>query len=191
MTQPPDRAEALDPAIQAAESGGPEAFETLMRRHERLVLATALRLLGNMEDARDASQDVFLRLYRNLGKLRDCHNLAGWLYRVTVNVCHDIRRRYPEEAPVEAHADLASPAADPQQTATRNERQKVLEMSLRMLTAKERAALVLRDLEGLPAAEVAEILGASQATVRSQILQARIKIKGFVEGYFQRRGRRI
>jgi RNA polymerase sigma-70 factor (ECF subfamily) len=60
-------------------------------------------------------------------------------------------------------------------------------MSLRLLTGKERAALVLRDLEGLSTAEVAEILRTSQATVRSQIFQARIKIKGFVERYFRRR----
>ena len=68
-----------------------------MRRHERLVLVTALRLLGKMEDAQDASQEVFLRLYRNLGKVRASDNLPGWLYRVTVNVCHDVRRRRPDE----------------------------------------------------------------------------------------------
>jgi RNA polymerase sigma-70 factor (ECF subfamily) len=63
----------------------------------------------------------------------------------------------------------------------------VLEMSLRLLSGREREALVLRDLAGLSTAEVAEILGTSQATVRAQIFQARIKIKGFVERYFRRR----
>jgi RNA polymerase sigma-70 factor, ECF subfamily len=191
MAAPLDCTEALTTEVEAARFGDLEAFETLMRRHERLVLTTALRLLGKMEDAQDASQEVFLRLYRNLGKLGGCRNLAGWLYRVTVNVCHDVRKRRPEETCVEAAAEVVSPGADPQQTASRSERQRVLEMSLRLLTGKERAALVLRDLEGLSTAEVAEILGTSQATVRSQVFQARIKIKGFVEGYFRRRGRRI
>jgi RNA polymerase sigma-70 factor (ECF subfamily) len=187
MAAPLDGTEALTGVVEAARSGDLGAFDTLMRRHERLVLTTALQLLGKMEDAQDASQEVFLRLYRNLGKLEGFQNLAGWLYRVTVNVCHDVRSRRPEETSVEAAAELVSPGADPQQTATRNERQRVLEMSLRLLTGKERAALVLRDLEGLSTAEVAEILRTSQATVRSQIFQARIKIKGFVERYFRRR----
>jgi RNA polymerase sigma-70 factor (ECF subfamily) len=67
------------------------------------------------------------------------------------------------------------------------ERRRVLEMSLRMLPQKERAALVLRDLEGLPTNEVARILGSSEATVRSQISKARVKVKDFVERYFRRR----
>jgi|SRR5271157_4194051 len=182
-----DGAEALTTVLEAARSGDLAAFDTLMRWHERLVLATALRLLGKMEDAQDASQEVFLRLYRNLNKLEVSQNLAGWLYRVTVNVCRDARSRRPEEASVEEAAELVSPDADPQQAATRNERQRVLELSLRLLSGKERTALVLRDLEGLSTGEVAEILGTSQATVRAQIFQARIKIKGFVESYFRRR----
>jgi len=147
----------------------------------------ALRLLGNMEDAQDASQEVFLRLYRNLGKLGGSANVAGWLYRVTVNVCRDARRGRPEETSVETAEELPSPGADPQQAASGRERQRVLELSLRLLSAREREALVLRDLEGLSTEEVAGILGTSQATVRSQVFQARIKIKGFVERYFRRR----
>jgi RNA polymerase sigma-70 factor (ECF subfamily) len=187
MTAPLDGTEPLSSVVEAARCGDLAAFETLMRRHERLVLATALRLLGKMEDAQDASQEVFLRLYRNLGKLQASPNLAGWLYRVTVNVCRDARSRRPEETSAEAAAEAVSPDADPQQTVTRNERQRVLEMSLRLLSGREREALVLRDLAGLSTAEVAEILGTSQATVRAQIFQARIKIKGFVERYFRRR----
>ncbi len=188
MTQPLDGTEATGQAIQAARAGDLAAFDLLMRRHERLVLGTALRLLGKMEDAQDASQEVFLRLYRNLGKLPACENLAGWLYRVTVNVCHDARAKRRDETSVDdAGAELASPGADPQQAATRNERQRVLELSLRLLSEKQRVALVLRDLEGLPTADVAQILGTSAATVRSQIFHARIKIRGFVERYFRGR----
>jgi RNA polymerase sigma-70 factor (ECF subfamily) len=70
---------------------------------------------------------------------------------------------------------------------TEAERRRVLEMSLRMLPEKERAALVLRDLEGLSTEEVANALGCTEATVRSQICKARVKMKGFVERYFGRR----
>lgn len=175
--------------LRAMAVGGADdlaAFEPVMRRYERLVLVTALRLLGNLPDAQDASQEVFLRLYRNLGKIEaDRH--AAWLYRVTVNVCHDLRRRRPAAVPVEDAGELVSPEADPQRQTAEAERRKVLEMSLRMLSEKERAALVLRDLEGLSTDEVARVLGSSEATVRSQISKARIKVKDFVERYFRRR----
>jgi RNA polymerase sigma-70 factor (ECF subfamily) len=84
-------------------------------------------------------------------------------------------------------AALVDTGADPQQALTEAERRRVLELSLRILSKKERAALVLRDLEGLSTEEVARVLGTSVATVRSQISKARVKVKEFVERYFRRR----
>jgi RNA polymerase sigma-70 factor, ECF subfamily len=161
-------------------------FESVMRQHERLVLVTALRLVGNLADAQDVSQEVFLRLYRNRGKVVAGRE-APWLYRVTVNACHDLRRRRPVSVPVEDAPEPVSPDSDPQRLSVEAERRRVLEMSLRMLSEKERAALVLRDLEGLSTDEVARVLGSSEATVRSQISKARIKVKDFFERYFRRR----
>ena len=172
-------------AIAAANAGDLAAFESLMRQHERLVLVTALRLLGKLEDAQDASQEVFLRLYRNLGKIDAVENVPGWLYRVTVNVCHDMARRRPASVAVDDMPELADTGADPQQSATQAERRRALAMSLRFLSEKERAAMVLRDLEGLSTGEVARALGSSEATVRSQISKARIKVRAFMERYFR------
>jgi RNA polymerase sigma-70 factor (ECF subfamily) len=177
--------------IAAARAGDLEAFELLMRQHERLVLATALRLTGNMEDAQDISQEVFLRLYKNLNKVQAANALPAWLYRVTVNACHDLRRRKPASSPVEMAAELVASGMDPQTSLTQAERRRVLEMSLRILPEKERAALVLRDLEGLSTEEVARALGSSEATVRSQVSKARAKVHDFVERYFSPRGRRL
>jgi RNA polymerase sigma-70 factor (ECF subfamily) len=171
--------------LEAAKSGDLAAFEMLMRQHERLVLVTALRLTGNMADAQDISQEVFLKLYRNLRKLDGAARVASWLYRVTVNACRDLQRRKRPETPVEFAGDLPAAGMDPQQAATVAERRRVLEMSLRMLPEKERAALVLRDLEGLSTGEVARVLGSSEATVRSQISKARVKVRAFVERYFR------
>jgi RNA polymerase sigma-70 factor (ECF subfamily) len=185
--QPLDGPEDRSSEIAAAKAGDLAAFEQLMRRHERLVLVTALRLLGSLADAQDASQEVFLKLYRNLAKVESAGNISGWLYRVTVNACHDLRRKWPgTSVPMEDAGELASGEADPQQQTAELERRRVLQMSLRMLSEKERAALVLRDLEGLTTEEVARVLGSSEATVRSQISKARVKVKGFVERYFRR-----
>jgi RNA polymerase sigma-70 factor (ECF subfamily) len=185
-----DRPDERRDTIAAARAGDLEAFELLMRQHERLVLATALRLTGNMEDAQDISQEVFLRLYKNLSKVQAANALPAWLYRVTVNACHDLRRRKPAQSPVEMAAELAASGMDPQTSLTQAERRRVLEMSLRILPEKERAALVLRDLEGLSTGEVARALGSSEATVRSQVSKARAKVHDFVERYFSPRGRR-
>lgn len=181
-----DEPEGRDSALEAARAGDRAAFDLLMRRHERLVLGTAYRLAGNLEDAQDASQEVFLRLYRNLGKL-ETGNLAAWLYRVTVNVCHDARRRRLSTVAVDDAVELATSGGDPQQSAGKAERRALLLRSLRMLSEKERAAMVLRDLEGLSTAEVAGVLGSSVATVRSQISKARLKVRDFVERYSRRR----
>ena len=170
--------------LASAKSGDLAAFERLMRQYERLVLVTALRLAGNLADAQDVSQEVFLKLYRNLGKVTAEDALSSWLYRVTVNACHDLRRRKRPEEPVEHAGQLASSDADPHQTVAETERCRALELSLRMLSEKERAALVLRDLEGLSTEEVARVLGSSEATVRSQVSKARMKVKGFVGRYF-------
>jgi RNA polymerase sigma-70 factor (ECF subfamily) len=172
--------------IEAARSGDRTAFETLMRQNERLVLATALRLLGNLPDAQDASQEVFFRLYRNLRRL-DRQNLPGWLYRVTVNVCRDLARRRPATEAANEAAAVPDTAGGPQELAVEAERRAALALSLRMLPEKERAALVLRDLEGLSTAEVARALGTTEATVRSQISKARLKVKDFLERYQRRR----
>jgi RNA polymerase sigma-70 factor, ECF subfamily len=176
--------------IAAARTGDLAAFELLMRQHERLVLATALRLTGNMEDAQDISQEVFLRLYKNLRKVQAADALPAWLYRVTVNACHDLRRRKPATAPENSVGDLVAGDVDPQMAVTQAERRRVLELGLRILPEKERAALVLRDLEGLSTEEVARVLGSSEATVRSQVSKARAKIHDFVERYFSPRKRR-
>ncbi|MGB7762365.1 MAG: sigma-70 family RNA polymerase sigma factor [Bryobacteraceae bacterium] len=181
-----DEPEGRDSTLEAARAGDRAAFDLLMRRYERLVLGTAYRLAGNLEDAQDASQEVFLRLYRNLARL-DTGNLAAWLYRVTVNVCHDMRRRRPTTVSVDDAAELAAAGGDPQQRAGEAERRALLLRGLRMLSEKERAALVLRDLEGLSTAEVAGVLGSSVATVRSQISKARLKVRDFVERYSRRR----
>ena len=174
-------------AIARAKAGDLSAFEEIMRQYERMVLVTALRLVGSLADAQDVSQEVFLKLYRNLGKVESSEAFPGWLYRVTVNACHDWRRRRRVSIPMEEAGEMPSGEADPQQQTTAGERRRVLELSLRLLSEKEREALVLRDLEGLSTEEVARVLGSTEATVRSQISKGRVKMKGFVERYFRRR----
>jgi RNA polymerase sigma-70 factor (ECF subfamily) len=162
--------------IRVAADSRPD-FEALMAAHQQRVLRTAYRLLGRMEDAQDAAQEVFLRLLRNLDRLDG--DPAAWLYRVTVNVCNDQFRR--KLVVVEAPERV-----DPQPRADRliemDERKALLMAGLAQLAERERAAVVLRDIEGLSTREVAVILGVEEVTVRSQICGARMKLAKFVRG---------
>lgn len=174
--------------LDRAKTGDLEAFDQLMRLHEQQVLGTALRLLGNLEDAQDAAQEAFLRLYKSLNRLPDIQQIKPWLYRVTVNVCNDMhraRRRRGWE-PLSG-PDPVSTQLDPELQWAHQERGKLVEMALKILPEKERAAVVLRDMQGLSTKEVAEILGSSEVTVRSQISVARGKLKEFTDRYLRKR----
>lgn len=151
-------------------------FERLMRVNERMVLGVAYRLLGRMEEAQDAAQEVFLRLFQKQGQIRG--DAKPWLYRVTVNVCNDWHRRRPPVA--EPDANAADPSADALTAITLAERKRLLAEGLKTLGERERAAIVLRDIEGLSTQEVAKILGIEEVTVRSQISVARVKLAKYV-----------
>ncbi len=171
--------------LRDAKAGDRAAFEQVVLRHERRVLLTALRLLGRWEDAQDAAQEVFVRLHRYLGRFDDALDLAPWLYRMTVNVCRDLGRKRPEHAELDPR--VADPACGPERSARSAEERRILQAVLRQLPEKERAALVLRDLEGLPTSEVARILGSSEATVRSQVSSARLRILKLTERFRRER----
>ncbi len=185
----PPREDSADVTAVRDAHVAPEArkcnhFERLMKAHEQRVVGTAWRLLGRLEDAQDAAQEVFLRLYRHLDRVDAGRPLEPWLYRVTVNVCRDIgrrrqvRRAIPLEE-LEQARPLVSAEPDPGTAASLGEERRIVEQAIATLAEKERTALVLRDVEGLSTAEVAEVLDSSQTTVRSQICRARLKIKKY------------
>ncbi len=170
--------ELVLPSLVPMEASRKEPFEKWVAEYQQLVLRTAYRLLGDVEDARDVAQEVFLRLLTHSGSIAG--NPQAWLYRVTVNVCNDhYRRRIP---PVELEREPMDPGLDPEQTMAVDERKRLLAQGLTILSQRERAALVLRDIEGLATHEVAEILGVEEVTVRSHVASARLKLAKYVRG---------
>ena len=174
-----DGTSALAALVERAREGDGRAFDRLMLETQERVMGLAWRLLGGREDARDAAQEVYLRVFRHLGRFRAGHDFHGWLYRITVNVCRDAARRR-RRAPV-----VDGPAPDPGQPPRAEEEllgaerwNRLLE-ALAALPSRERAALVLRDLEGLTSEQVARVLGSRPATVRGQIASARTRIRRF------------
>lgn len=172
------------PAPAEARSRDAEGFERLVRRHERRVYAVARRLLGRAEDAEDAAQEAFLRLYRALDRLDPSRPVLPYLYRLTVNVCRDMgrRRRLRETASLAEVPPGREPmdgGADPAEAARLAEERRIASEALAALPERQRTALVLRDLQGLSTREVAEVLGTSEVTVRTQISRARLKVKEY------------
>ena len=182
----PERADDFAQWVAAAKAGDLAAFERILMRYEALVLRTGYRLLGNREDAQDAAQEVFLKLHRSLPRIDETRDLAPWLYRVTVNECRDQRRRR-REIPLESAPEPAT-IEDTEERLILEQQRAVVERSLRALSPQQRATVVLRDIEGLPTGEVARALGASEATVRSHLSAARLKIRR-VAGALLRRKR--
>lgn len=180
--------------VRRARAGDVTAFAELVERHERMVLRTALRLLGAIDRAQDAAQETFLRMHRSLGRFDESRELGPWLYRIVVNVCHDLARRAPSarHLSLDEVRDVEHPTAGVGSEAVeveieRARQRRMVQAALMTLPHKERAAIVLRDIEGRSTSEVASILGSSEGTVRSQVSTARVKIKRFIEQKQERR----
>ncbi|HYP08055.1 MAG TPA: sigma-70 family RNA polymerase sigma factor [Bryobacteraceae bacterium] len=156
-----------------------DSFEQVFREREADVLRTAYRILGNWADAEDVAQETFIRLHKHGLRFPNDIALKCWLYRVAVNLCLDrtrSRRRF-EEVP-ETIACSTSVEAD----AIRDEQRQTLMAALATLPPKERAAVVLREIEELSTAEVAEILGSTDGTIRSQVAKAIAKLRSTLLG---------
>jgi RNA polymerase sigma-70 factor (ECF subfamily) len=163
---------------QRAARGDVEAFTQLVREHSELVYRVALRMLGN-DDAQDASQEVWIRVWRNIKKFRGESAFSTWLYKITVNTCLSTRRREQARETREFSDELSylpippSYEDDPEDAALARERREELLRALERVRAEHRAALVLRHMEGLSYAEVAEILDVPNGTAKAWVNRGR------------------
>ncbi len=152
----------------------------------RRVFLMIYRIVGNVADAQDLTQEAFIKALQREGQLKDTEKATHWLSRIATNTAIDFLRRHARVSFTSLDATpqpLSTPVYDdPEESVLRAERRTYVEDGLRLLTARERLALVLRDVEGLPAEEVARRLGCSKATVRSHIANARVKFRRYVEG---------
>lgn len=184
--------DALSALAERVRDGDLDAFDDLMRLTQGRVAGVAARLLGRTDEVRDACQEVYLRLFRYRSRFRSGHDVRAWLYRITVNVCRDAARRgrsRPTQTLTEGADDPAfEPEAphDVEGDALLSERRRALLRAVEELPERERAALVLRDLEGLDATEVAAILGSRPGTVRAQVASARTKLRVACQRFFRR-----
>ena len=161
--------------------------------HFRRIFLQIYHLVQNVADALDLTQEAFIKALQRKEQLRDLEKAAHWLSRIASNTAIDFLRRNGKVSFCEIDAmpdslsdrmlDQFSTGADqnPEQMVLRTERRAWLERGLDTLTDRERTALLLRDVEGMAAEDVAKQLNCSKATVRSHIANARVKFKRYME----------
>src|SRR3954452_14063814 len=160
--------------VEAAQAGDLDAFEALVRRHQAAVYRVALRMLGSSADADDVTQDTFLRASCALSRYRGDSALTTWLYRIVTRRCLDvIGHRRPTVVIEDDHRD---DRGDPVAEAEQRERLRALARQMQALPADQRAALVLREFEGLSYEEVAGVLETTVPAIKGRIHRARLTV---------------
>jgi RNA polymerase sigma-70 factor (ECF subfamily) len=164
------------------------AFETLLDRHQARAFRIACSILGSEADARDVSQDAFIRVYESAGKFDGRSRFSTWFYRIVVNLCIDHKRRNkwwrkmvpfstPDDDPETPPVDPPSLEPGPEADAIRSDSARRLRSALDGLSPTQRAAVLLQTEEDLTSREIAEILECSESTARVHIHRALAHLK--------------
>ena len=165
--------------ISRARGGDREAFGALVEQYRDNVYRLAYRMCGNAYDADEAAQEAFVAAWRALPNFRGDAKFSTWLYRLTTNAAIDVMRREKRHQTVGdgEMVDLADDADSPQETVERTEQQEAMQKALATLSEEYREVLLLRYMEELDYAEIAEVLQLPSGTVKSRINRAKAALK--------------
>ncbi len=176
-------ADATD-LVRAAQSGDAAALQALLERYEPQIYRFGMKMCGDPEDARDVLQETLFAAARALPAFRGASSVSTWLYAIARSFCIKKKRRgafTPDVVSLDADGaagrTVADTAADPEQSLARREIADALAAAIAALEPDHREILLLRDVEGLRAAEVAEVTGLSVAAVKSRLHRARLAVR--------------
>jgi RNA polymerase sigma-70 factor, ECF subfamily len=157
--------------VPAAQAGDAMAFDRLILRHQERVYALAYHILGNAEDAADVQQETFVQAWTKLAAFRGDAAFATWLHRIAVNIC--IRRKRRSRPQVSLDRDETPDIAGPADCEDQLVNAVVVRELLAGIPLRQRTLLVLREVEGMSIAEIAEVTGSSVEAVRKQLWRVR------------------
>jgi RNA polymerase sigma-70 factor (ECF subfamily) len=177
--------------VALCQKGDPQAFEALVRKYQQTVLNLAYHYIGYRNETEDVAQKIFVKIYFSLEKFDINRPFLPWLYRIAINQCYDelrkIRRQKVHlfsELTREETRDIENLISqNPVIRASDEARQDMRELLYRMLNQlpdRQRLSIVLRDLEELPYAEMAKILGCSEQAARLKVFRARARLKKLI-----------
>jgi len=178
--------------VRLCQNGDMTAFEQLFRRHQDRIYGIAYRMMNNREDAFDLTQEIFIRVYQKIGDFNFKSAFSTWLYRLALNLCTDELRkqksRRKREISTTELGSLAEVSAimqvdenTPEDYVISKEHEKQIWDAINSLKDKDRAVIILRDVEGLSYEEISEILKCSLGRVKSRLHEARQKLKAILE----------
>jgi RNA polymerase sigma-70 factor (ECF subfamily) len=174
-----------DALIEGLRSGVEQAYETLISRFQQPIYNLVYRLLSDPTEACDVVQEVFLKVFRNIGAFRGQSSLKTWVYRIAVNEAHNHRRWFGRHRRQEVGLDreeennrsyqeiLPDPGSSPFDSVLSHERHELVEQALATMNPIFRSVVVLRDIQDLSYEEIANVLQVSLGTVKSRILRGR------------------
>lgn len=174
--------------VARAKGGDTDAFAQLVEENQNRIYSLALRMVGNPEDAADLAQGAFLSAWRGLERFQGEAAFSTWLYRLTSNACIDFLRREKrkraaggvlslDDTEEGATLDLPDYDADPHRHLERSEVRQAIADGLAGLSPEHRRVLALREISGLSYAEIADLLGLEEGTVKSRISRARLALR--------------
>ena len=187
--------------VESLREGSEKAYEDLLARFQQPVYTLALRLLNDPAEACDCVQEVFLKVFRNVGSFRGQSTLKTWIYRITVNEAHNARRWFfrhkrreveLESGPEETRSwkeVIPDHGRSPFEAAYDQEQHAMIEAALAKINPIFREAVVLRDIADLSYEEIAEVLNVSLGTVKSRILRGREALREQLAGSLKTRPR--
>jgi RNA polymerase sigma-70 factor (ECF subfamily) len=169
--------------IARASAGDHDAFRALVERYQAAVHNLAYRMLGDREEAEDAAQETFVRIYRQLARYDPGRRFSTWALAIATHHCIDqLRRRRPPPVPLAGVVPWArSTEAGPERAALDGEARDEIQLLLRRLPERDRAVLVLRYWQGLSGAEIAAALGVPEGTVKTRLYHARKALGALLE----------
>ncbi len=175
--------------IEKAQHGDSQAFRKLVEKHQRFAYSVAFRFTGNAPDAEDITQEVFIKLWRNLGKYKQGIKLTTWLYQIITNQCLDYlksasRKNQMKHVEMKLSRQITDESNHGQQVEDRELLQIVTHLA-KQLTPRQQTVFVLRDLEGLSVDEVCKILEISAEKMKSNLYYARQKIREDLTLYYK------
>ncbi|MEO8197473.1 MAG: sigma-70 family RNA polymerase sigma factor [Thermoanaerobaculia bacterium] len=171
----------LDTLLERCRQGDDLAWEALIRQYQGRVFGLALHFMRDREEARDAAQEIFIRVYTRLDSLHEGQAFLPWLLRLARNSCIDRLRRRQVRTPAFAVAledapEIPSPEPSPEEAALRDAREVLLYRALGELSEKNREIILLKDTQELKLEEIAELLSLPLGTVKSRAHRARIEL---------------
>ncbi len=174
--------------VERIRSGDLSAFEEIIHRHERRILGMAVQMGLAPEDAKDASQEVFLRVFRYLAGFQSGKNFEVWIWKIAVNVIYDLLRKRRNRSEISWETLLAQGGVEPCLPTGIHFQVENADLCARLLrhmgklSRQERMAFVLKELQDLDTSEVARVMGISSITVRRHSSSARQKLRKALEG---------